>query len=498
MKLRPTARDQCRILLYAASWIVPRRARAEWRKEWEAELACAWQIAQEEGPKSRSRGLRSRCFGAFLDAAWYRLNREDLLRTREHWARTPAFVLYGLITMLLLLVSGSGYLPRMRSILMAPPYRDPERMATVSRTGVIDSADWVVPYSWVTVWRRRHQVIEGVAAYSAQPQESIVALGGQRSKIGLVQVETNLLQVFGVKLLLGPTLPLAGASCHNCLVLSYQAWRHNFAADPNILHKKATINGQDANVIGVLPERFWFPTDDVGVLRLGDETPFSPGKPVGVVARLRPGVTERQAESDLARSISNSLGEPFADSAIQVWPLQERVRQPLTSYGLALCISLLVMTTLLWSGRMNLLPQRRGASAACRWWTFFACKTALLLLMLLAAVVEFTPEPYIFPSGRATLIVESGSLWIFSVGCVFVLWWSLMDQQRRCRACLEKLALPAQIGRSGCLLLSWAGTELVCAQGHGLLHITETDVCWLDPAQWTQLDESWEPLFAGK
>jgi hypothetical protein len=485
-------------MLHAASWIVPRRARAEWRKEWEAELACAWQIAQEKASRSRSRGLRLRCCGAFLDAAWYRLNREDLLRTSEHWARTPAFVLYALITMLLLLVSGSGYLPRMRSILMAPPYADPERMATVSRTGVIDSADWVVPYSWVTIWRRRHQVIEGVAAYSAQPQESIVTLGGQRRNIGLVEVETNLLQVFGVKLLLGPTFPLAAASCHNCLVLSYQAWRHNFAGDPNILQKKATINGQDAIVIGVLPERFWFPTDDVGVLRLGDENPFSPSKPVGVVARLRPGVTERQAESDLARSISNSMGEPFSESAIQVWPLQERVQQPLTSYGLALCISLLVMTTLLWSGRMNLLPQRRGAAAACRWWTFFASKTALLLLMLLAAVVEFTPEPYIFPSGRATLIVESGSLWIFSVGCVFVLWWSLMDQQRRCRACLEKLALPAQIGRSGCLLLSWAGTELVCAQGHGLLHITETDVCWLDPAQWTQLDESWEPLFAGK
>ena len=112
MKLRPTTLDQCRIMLYAASWIVPRRARAEWRKEWEAELACAWQIAQEKGSSSRSRGLRSRCCGAFLDAAWYRLNREDLLRTREHWARTPAFVLYALITLLLLLVSGSGYLPQ--------------------------------------------------------------------------------------------------------------------------------------------------------------------------------------------------------------------------------------------------------------------------------------------------------------------------------------------------------------------------------------------------
>jgi hypothetical protein len=371
-------------------------------------------------------------------------------------------------------------------------------MATVSRTGVIDSADWVVPYSWVSIWRRQRQVVEGVAAYSAQPQESLVIIGAKRSHIGLVEVESNLLQVFGVKPLLGPTFPLAGASCHNCLVLSYQAWRHDFRGDPNILQEKAAINGQDAVVIDVLPERFWFPTDDVGVLRLGDENSFSAAKPVGVVARLRPGVTERQAEWNLARSISNGTGEPFSASAIQVWPLQERVRQPLTSYGLALGISLLVMTTLLWSGRMNLLPQRRGAGAACRWWTFFASKTALLVLMLLAAVVEFTPEPYIFPRGRATLIVESGSLWIFSVGCVFLLWWSLMDQQRRCRACLRKLALPARIGRSGCLLLSWAGTELVCAQGHGLLHITETDVCWLDPAQWTQLDESWEPLFAGK
>ena len=378
-------------MLYVASWIVPRRARAEWRKEWEAELACAWQIAHQESSSLRNRGLRSRCCGAFLDAAWYRLNREDLLRTREHWARTPAFVLYALITMLLLLVSGSGYLPRMRSILMAPPYGAPERMATVSRTGVIDSADWVVPYSWVTIWRKQRQVLEGVAAYSAQPQESLVSIGGQRSKIGLVQVETNLLQVFGVKLLLSRTFPLSPASCHNCLVLSYQAWRHDFAGDPNILQKKATINGQDATVIGVLPARFWFPTDDVGVLRWGEENSFSADKPVGVVARLRPGVTERQAESNLARSISNSIGEPFSDSAIQVWPLQERVRQPLTSYGLALCVSLLVMTTLLWSGRMNLLPQRRGAGAACRWWTFFASKTALLLLMLLAAVVEFTP-----------------------------------------------------------------------------------------------------------
>jgi hypothetical protein len=165
---------------------------------------------------------------------------------------------------------------------------------------------------------------------------------------------------------------------------------------------------------------------------------------------------------------------------------------------MALGITLLVMILVIWSGRLNLRTQRAGAVAACCWWSFFATKSFLLVLILLAAVVEFTPEPYVFPPGKATFIVESVSLWIFSLGCVLMLWWSLVDQQSRCRVCLRRLVLPARIGRSGCLLLSWVGTELACPEGHGLLHVTETDVCWLDQAEWTQLDESWESLFSEK
>lgn len=498
-----TTLGQCRVILRAASWIVPLRLRAEWLQEWEAELSCAWQISQEKGFGSRDIGLRRRCCGAFVDAAWYRLNHEDLQRAREHWPRTPGFVLFGLITLLLLLICGSGYLPRMRSLLMPPPYADAQRMATISGAGIINSAEWMVPYSWVRIWKRPNPVVEGVAAYSAHPQKSLLTIAGRRRNVESVQVEPNIVQLFGVKLLLGEPLPTNSTAasttpdCHTCLLLTYQAWQGSFGADPNIRQEKVMFDGREAAVRGVLPQRFWFPSDDVGVLQLGDETVFSGDKPVGVVARLRPGITERGATWELQRAIANGTGEPFSSSSIQVWRLQERVRQPLLSYAFALGISLLVMSAVLCSGRLSLLPQGRATGATGRWWTFFAAKTSLLLLILLAAVVEFTPEPYIFPRGSATLILESASLWIFSVGCMFVLWWSLVDQQGRCRACLQRLALPARIGPSGCMLLSWAGTELVCAQGHGLLHITETDVCWLDPAQWTQLDESWEPLFAG-
>jgi hypothetical protein len=488
--------SQCRMILRVASWIVPRRARAEWLREWDAELAFAWQISQTADQSSVRKRLRGRCCGAFLDAAWYRCNREDVRHASKQWSEMPTFLLLALLGVLLLFAAVSGDLPRMRSILLSPPYRDAQRIATISRTEVISSAEWVVPYSWVDIWRRQEPALEGVAAYSWRPRGVAVMIGGRHANIQSVQVEDGLFQVFRVKPLLGRTFqPSDARGSRICLLLSYETWRRSFVSDANILQKKVTIDGQEAMIIGVLPARFWFPSSNVGVWRLAREKSLS-GEVVGVVARLRPRVSERWAEWSLQRDVSNATGESFWGSSLQVWPVQERIRQPLFSYVLALCVTLLIMTLVIWSGRLNLRLPGTGPVAVCRWWSFFAIKSLLLLLILLAAVVEFTPEPYVFPPGKATFIVESVSLWIFSAGCVFMLRWSLSDQQRRCRVCLRRLVLPAYIGRSGCLLLSWVGTELACPEGHGLLHITETDVCWLDPTQWTQLDGSWESLFS--
>ena len=497
MKDWPNTFRQCQLILRMASWIVPRPARAEWYKEWAAELAHAWQVSETSKP-STGRHLLGRCCGAFLDAAWFRCNREDLSHTGRNWSQTPLFLLFALVSSFLLFAVASGNLPRMRSILFSPPYRDSQRIATVSRTGVINSAEWVVPYSWVEIWKKQAQALEGVAAYSWRPQSSAIELAGRRTRVGSVRVEDSLFKVFEVKPVLGRTSqPSDEHVSYNSLVLSYETWRRHFSSDASILQKKITIDGQEARVIGVLPPGFWFPSREVGVWWLGDRVSFS-GEAVGVVARLKPKVTDRWVEWALQRDIANADGERFWESSLQVWPVQDRIRQPLIFYVLALCVALLVISPVLWSGRLNLRPQCAEVVGACRWWSFFGTKSFLLLLILLTVVVEFTAEPYVFPSGKATFIVESASLWIFSAGCLFVLWWSLADQHSRCRVCLRKLVLPAHIGRSGCLLLGWVGTELACPEGHGLLHVTETDVCWLDPSQWTRLDESWASLFSEK
>ncbi len=490
MKPWLTVVGQCRLILRAASFLVPGRLRADWIKEWEAEVA--WRAASSD-----ARELRGRCWGAFLDAGWHRCNRAALNQISERWTRMPVTLVLLLAATLCLVAFASGGLPRMRSILLSPSYDDAALMATVSRKGVISSAEWVVPYSWIEIWRENRQAIYGVAAYTWKPTVTALAVDRRQAKVGSVRVEDTLFQVFQVKPLLGRIFPSEAKHSHPCVLLSYETWRREFSSDRAILGKKAKLDGRDAEIIGVLPQAFWFPSREIGLWRLEGKQSFA-GKMVGVVVRLRHHDAERWTESALERDIYNKTGESFSVSSLQVWPIQDRIRQPLMSYMLALFVTFLVMTAFLCSGRLKLRPQRASFLSALRWWSFFVVKSVLLLSILVTAVVELTSEPYVFPSSEATFIIESASLWAFSIGSLFLLWWSLADQQSRCRVCLRKLVLPASIGRSGCQLLSWVGTELACPEGHGLLHLTETDVSWVDPARWTELDESWESLFSEK
>jgi hypothetical protein len=46
--------------------------------------------------------------------------------------------------------------------------------------------------------------------------------------------------------------------------------------------------------------------------------------------------------------------------------------------------------------------------------------------------------------------------------------------------------------------LDWSGTETVCAEGHGVLHVPHLAPSWDEEAEhWIALDESWQELFAG-
>ena len=75
--------------------------------------------------------------------------------------------------------------------------------------------------------------------------------------------------------------------------------------------------------------------------------------------------------------------------------------------------------------------------------------------------------------------------------------WALKDQRRRCPVCLCMLTSPARVGEPSRSFLGWNGTELICSDGHGLLHVPELPTSWFGTQRWLYLDPSWNSVFLG-
>jgi hypothetical protein len=172
--------------------------------------------------------------------------------------------------------------------------------------------------------------------------------------------------------------------------------------------------------------------------------------------------------------------------------LQDRVHSPLDSFLLAFSLAIIVAVL---ASRPRLRNLDVTSLAAWRRGAFFAAKSLLLLLAVLLAGLEFTSACSITMIGGTDLLAEPLSTWLFLIGCMTALTWSIHDHRVRCRECMRRLGLAAHVGCPGSLLLSWAGTELVCISGHGMLHVPEMPSCWLEPERWTALDSSWRELF---
>jgi hypothetical protein len=464
-------------LVRLASLLVPARYRQDWRREWESEIYHATLI--REVP--RLEALRF-AFGSFHDAVWYRTNRvdrkdliEDLIRDAGHRIESASFCLWALAGLIVAIVLLSGLLPTTRAVVMPLPYRDAGRIATVAQGGPTFATRSGVRAGWVQLWQRESKLLADAAMY-AWKEESLTDPSGVHRAVVTARVSPNFFSLLGARTdaSLGP----------DSVLLSHDFWeRSGLKPDSHI-----TLGGRTYRVAGVLERRFWFLSRDVKAWRVASAQEWpAAGAHVGVVVRLAPHVSEREAETELG-SILQNAGTPVWASLVEITPLQDRVRSVFGSFGLAFSLSLVIVAGSL---RLQVRHWFRPLGSI-----FFLSKTALLLAAVLLCGLEFTRAAAINMIGGTDLLTEPLSTWLFLMSSMGVLTWSIQDQRKRCRVCMRRLGLAAQVGCPGCLLLNWAGTELVCIEGHGMLHVPEMVSCWHETDRWTTLDDSWMELFA--
>jgi len=99
------------------------------------------------------------------------------------------------------------------------------------------------------------------------------------------------------------------------LVISYRVWQNRFAGDPSVVGRNVRVNGEAAEIIGVMPEGFRFPfMEDVWATDRQDPDALArrDGIYVEVFGRLKPGVTMETAQSELDR-LGSTLEQRFPE-----------------------------------------------------------------------------------------------------------------------------------------------------------------------------------------
>jgi predicted permease len=121
-------------------------------------------------------------------------------------------------------------------------------------------------------YRDATQTLSGVMAYS---WSWTATLGGQSAQeITGVLVTCNYFDVLKLRPLIGTGF--TGANCGTpeappAVILSHALWTRAFAADPDIVRKTITLNGQNVGVVGVAPEGF----DGIDITRTAFFAPTS-------------------------------------------------------------------------------------------------------------------------------------------------------------------------------------------------------------------------------
>ena len=318
MRRDPLVLRLCLALLRIFAALVPRAARADWRREWDAEIRHRWHLLEDRRDLTwRAQiDLVRRATGALPDAAWLRRQftaDADVVHDVRHGLRmlwsSPAHSVAA-VTILTLGIAGTLAIGSLVDTLWFRPlpYRDADRVVTLWQRHAArgDAREDVAPANFLD-WRERARSFEAIAA--AIPYSFDYTGGGEPEVFFGAQVTDGFWDALGVYPAVGRTfLPQEHVrGGRRVVIISHGLWQRRFGGDPSIVNRAIRLDGDPWTVIGILPEAFapqllprpgelgvWTPK----VIQ-EHETRTRGSAWWNVVARLKPGVAPEAAQAEM-------------------------------------------------------------------------------------------------------------------------------------------------------------------------------------------------------
>jgi predicted permease len=364
---------------------LPRRSGREIATDIESELQfhleeVAAELRARGWSEAEAREEASRRFGD-LEFTRHYCRAEDIRRARETRTMTildelgqdvryawrglrtsPGFAVTALLTLALGIGANTAIFSVVRGVLLEPlPFVEPDRLVRVWHANPADGiTQGAVSEPDFLDWRAQARSAESMGAYFFADGLSGLDLTGEGDpeRLSAALVADGFFETLGTPAVRGRTFRPEEQVAGNdrFVVLSHGFWVRRFGADPTILGRPLTLNGQSFEVVGIMPPGFTYPAErslDLWV-PLSVFGPDAIGRSrgshfLGVIARLSPGASESRLVQELS-AVADRLSREFPENpgwdAVTALSLREsilgEVRRPLVVLMVAVAMLLLI------------------------------------------------------------------------------------------------------------------------------------------------------------
>ena len=210
--------------------------------------------------------------------------------------KNPGFTLVAVVTLALGIGATTALFSVVYGVLISPyPYAKPGEIWMPGLTSATAN-QLMRPYK-LTEYRQMMKLPAFSDVMATGPGSVLLTGEFAPENMRGIRVTANAFQFLGVPPLFGRTiLPSDIRSTGEpelVTVLSYKRWQRLFGTDTNILGKMLRLDDQPHTIVGVMPPRFGWWTDDGVWLAMGTDSRDQRG--VFPIARLKPGITAAAA-----------------------------------------------------------------------------------------------------------------------------------------------------------------------------------------------------------
>src|SRR5690349_1931527 len=242
---------------------------------------------------------------------------KDLQYAVRTLLKRPGFLFIAIATLALGIGATTAMFTVVNSVLLRPlQFREPNRIVLLEgvnpKMGITQSAVSVPDF---VDWQQQSKSFEQIAGFVSGGV--FLGIGDEVERVRSAGVSTDFFPLFG-------TAPISGRAIQASdmpddapwvVVISYGLWQRRFSGAPDVVNRQITFNGHSATIVGIMPAGFNYPQDTElwygFLLNPAREVRFN--RYVEAVARLKPGVSITQAQSELD-TINQRLAQSYGET----------------------------------------------------------------------------------------------------------------------------------------------------------------------------------------